>query len=251
MTEGAPQTVTTTWTFTRRRRSRARPRATAALLVGLLAAAGCGGGGRDGGGASATTATPAPTSTASGDQPTSTLPVMTAATVPAAAAHDGCPVDLPPDGATASEAIAQLVARRLAAVDGTNAACVAGLFTDSFPAAAIFTPTPVAVGVDPAAPTGQTAVRDQPGTRLVGPVVIDLDLTRRLCGDLVAGQGSDVDDPPRCVAATYPMRMPDGRSFTEFAHAVRGSLVFEGGRLAYDGEGPWEIAFYGFASAPA
>jgi hypothetical protein len=239
-------------TFANRRAWRRRA---AAVLAGVLLAVGCGGGGEDGGGAPSSTNPPGPTTTeaagTSGDGAASTVPVMTAPTVPAGAAQDGCPEELPPEDASAADAVEQLVRRRLAAVDGTNAACLEGLFAPSFSAASIFTPTPVAVGTDPAAPTGQTAVRDEPGTRFVGPVSVDAALTERFCGNFRAPSMSDADLQRTCAVGSYPMASRDGRTFTEFAHVARGSVVFRDGRFTYDGQGTWSIAFYGFATPPA
>lgn len=176
---------------------------------------------------------------------------MAAPTVPQGADLQDCPEPLPTAQESAAEAVEALVRRRLAAVDAKNATCLDGLFAASFAAASVFTPTEVAVGVEPGGPDRRTATRDQPGTELVGPVTLDPALAEMFCGDLQPVAMSDADYAEVCTVATYPMALADGRTFTEFAHVARGSLVFDGGRFAYDGVGPWAIAVYGFATAPA
>ena len=77
--------------------------------------------------------------------------------------------------------------------------------------------------------TGETAIRNVPGLTFVGPVVIESDE----CSSYTS------DEDVECFEATYRMRLPDGRTFTEY------------GVFGVTEDGRWATFIFGRLSVPA
>jgi len=118
--------------------------------------------------------------------------------------EDGaCPVLPPSTRSSPEQVIEQLVRRRLAAVDLRSVAC-AHVMDDG--GDFLFKSGAVTIGDDGevTAKTGETAMRNVPGTKFIGPVIVRNDLK---AGGSCPGDQSLIGD--------YAMAYPDGRRYIE------------------------------------